>query len=106
MNDQQAQAEARLFLYDLANLAKENWFKPQESWVISLVTETEKIALEKQYRPTLFITGETEPLQKVYELLKLSLKTAEPTTPAARHRSGRKIMPTYLLAYSPGRERS
>jgi hypothetical protein len=106
MEDQKGQPQAELFLYDLANLAKENWFKPGEGWVISLVTEAEKIALEKQYRPTLFITGETEQLQKVYELLGKSIKTAEPGGLSATDRSGRKTMPTYLLAYNPARLRT
>lgn len=95
-----------MFLYDLTNLAKENWFKPGEGWVISLITEAEKIALEKQYRPTLFITGDTELLQKVYELLGKSIKAAEPEGPRATDRSGRKIKPTYLLAYNPARLRT
>jgi hypothetical protein len=106
MDNQQVLSEAQLFVYELANLAKENWFKPGEAWVITLATETERTALEKNYRPTLSISGETELLRHVFEILKHSIKPADPSAQPARDRRGHAIPLTCLLAYNPGRLRS
>jgi hypothetical protein len=99
------QAEARLFLYDLANLAKEHWFKPGENWALSLANETEKAAIEKQYFPTLNINGEAGQLQQIATLMRSELQIAEPVPEEPDERRARKIPPTYLMAYNPARVR-
>jgi hypothetical protein len=99
------QAEAQVFLYDLANLAREHWFKPGENWALSLANETEKAALEKQYQPILYITGETASLQKVAELMRTALRQPEPEPETVDERRARRVPPTYLIAYNPDRER-
>ena len=48
-----ANYQAQLFLYDLANKAREHWFKPEEGWEVSLASPADKIAIEKMYFPTL-----------------------------------------------------
>lgn len=99
------QAEARLFLYDLANLAKEHWFKPGENWALSLANETEKTALEKQYHPTLYIQGETAELQEISGIMRTELHLAALVPEVADERSARKVPATYLLAFNPARQK-
>jgi hypothetical protein len=99
------QAEAQLFLYDLANLAKEHWFKPGEGWALSLANDSEKKALEKQYHPILNISGETQFLEKVATQMRLQLKIAEPAAEIPDERRARREPATYLLAYNPVRIR-
>lgn len=99
------QAEARLFLYDLANLAKEHWFKPAEHWALSLANEAEKAVIEKRYHPTLYIQGETLALQQVAEIMRTELHLAVLVSEVPDERRARKTPPTYLLAYNPLRER-
>jgi len=102
MND--PQAEAHLFLYDLANLATEHWFKPGEGWALTLANEAQKIAIEKQYHPTLYISGETGFLRQVYELMKPALKQID-SAPEPETRGVRTLPPTFLLAFNPERTR-
>lgn len=103
MND--SQAEARLFLYDLANLAKEHWFKPGESWALCLANEAKKAAIEKQYYPTIYITGGTELLEQVATMMRPELKLAEPAVEVPDERRTRMVLPTYLIAFNPDRQR-
>jgi hypothetical protein len=98
------QAEAQLFLYDLANLAKEHWFKGGEHWALVLANEAEKAAVEKQYQPTLYITGESEMLQKVYELMSAELRF-KPVQVEVPERGTRKDPPAYLIAFNTERQR-
>ncbi|RWY53863.1 hypothetical protein [Mucilaginibacter gilvus] len=99
------QAEARLFLYDLANLAKEHWFKPDERWAITLANDAEKTTILKQYYPTLHISGETEVLKEIAAILgnELNLDQIAPEEPADRR--VRPVPPTYLIAFNPSRQR-
>ena len=98
-------AEAQLFLYDLANLAKEHWFKPGENWALSLANESEKAAIEKQYHPTLNISGETAELQQISELMRAELRLAELVPEIPDERRARKLPAKYLIAYNPARMR-
>jgi hypothetical protein len=98
------QTEARLFLYDLANLAKEHWFKGVEHWSLVLANNAEKLAVEKQYQPVLNITGEPEFLQKVYELMSAEMKF-NPIPVEVPERGTRKEPATYLIAFNSERQR-
>ena len=99
------QAEAQLFLYDLANLAKEHWFKPGENWELSPANEADKAAIEKQYFPTLNINGEAEQLHQIAAIMRRELHLAEPVPEEPDERRARRIPPTYLIAYNPVRIR-
>lgn len=99
------QNEARFFIYDLANLAKEHWFKPDERWALSLANEAEKTAVEKNYYPTLYIEGETEELKKIDALMRNELHLPQPEIEVPDERRARKLPATYLIAYNPGRQR-
>jgi hypothetical protein len=97
--------EAQLFLYDLANLAKEHWFKPGEHWALSLVNAAEKAVIEKQYHPTLYISGETTELEKISELMRQELHLAALVPEMPDERRARKAPAVYLIAYNPDRIR-
>ncbi|WP_429380194.1 hypothetical protein [Mucilaginibacter sp. UYCu711] len=99
------QAEARLFLYDLANLAKEHWFKPDEHWALTLANEAEKAAIYKQYYPILYISGETEALKTIAEIMHTELHHAPLVPEETNARNARQLRPTYLIAYNPARQR-
>jgi hypothetical protein len=97
--------EARLFLYDLANLAKEHWFKPDEHWALSLANEAEKSAILKQYHPILYVSGETEALKAVAEIMRNELRLAPLVPEESNDRRTRQLPPTYLIAYNPACQR-
>ena len=103
MND--PQADAQLFLFDLANLAKEHWFKPDERWSLSLANEAEKVTVEKKYFPTLYITGEAEGLQQTDSLMRPHLKLAQPEIEVPDERRIKQLPAIYLIAFNADRQR-
>ena len=106
MADQSNELKAREYVFDLGNVAKENWFKPDESWELSLATSDEKSAIEKKYYPTVSAKVLPEKLIGLLELVKDKLNTlhmnfASISVPAgARHDHLQ-----YIVAFNPGRRR-
>ena len=70
MADQSNELKAREYVFDLGNVAKENWFKPDESWELSLATSDEKSAIERKYYPTVSAHPEQEGLFEFLRLVK------------------------------------
>ena len=105
-NEQIAQYKAKEYFYDLINAALENGFKSDERWEIHISTAAEKIALEKQYYPTISsgIVPEllTATFRLVNGLLKQSVKERV-RQPADRF----EVQPVcqYLVAFNPNRVR-
>ncbi|MGZ3776052.1 MAG: hypothetical protein ACXVIY_00330 [Mucilaginibacter sp.] len=73
MADQSNELKAREYVFDLGNVAKENWFKPDESWELGLATTDEKTALEKRYYPTVSAKVLPEKLAGLLDLVKVKL---------------------------------
>ena len=106
MSEQTTEFQARIYLYDLNNCAREFGFKTDESWEISMVSQQEKTALEKKYFPTLSARLSPELLPEVLSLVKLKLNPVK----AGGERTIAAVQPPqqelqYLVAYSAKRLR-
>jgi hypothetical protein len=70
MSDQTIEFQARIYVYDLKNCARDFGFKADESWKISMVSGAEKAFIERQYFPTLSASVQAEMLGKTCSLVK------------------------------------
>lgn len=99
--------EAKMFLYDLSNRAKEHWFKPDEGWQVSLATAEDKVGFEKKYYPTVSIQVESEMLAELFDLVAAQLKQAPQVIDAPADSRYTKVSNfQYLIAFNPKRMRS
>jgi len=106
MTDQATALQAKLFVFDLENSAKEHWFKPDENWEISVVTGVDKSAIEKKYYPTVSAKFLPELLAGMLSTVKSSLKLAGPIEPALDIKTICLNDLQYLIAYNPTRLRT
>ena len=106
MANQTNEFKAREYVFDLGNTAKENGFKPGESWELSLASPEEKSAIERSYYPTVSAKVMPEALAGLLELVKarlqsLNMKFANISQPAG---TGYDHL-QYLVAFNPDRRR-
>src|SRR5688572_28125172 len=106
MNNQTAQFKATEYIYDLANTATENGFKTNEHWEVNLVSELEKLAIERKYYPTVASSFIPEIIMDAFELVKAQLKQTiiQRTEALDRHAEPQPVL-QYLIAYNPDRLR-
>jgi hypothetical protein len=67
--EQNDQYEALLFEYDLTNLAKEFWFRPDERWELSIVNAKQLTVLSKDYQPVLSISGAPKSIHAIRDIM-------------------------------------
>jgi hypothetical protein len=107
MNDQAIEYQAKEYLFDLNNIARENGFKTEEGWEVSLSTADEKNIIEKKYYPTVSAIV----LPEIVTALLMLVQTKLATVKAKFHNisendvAGNKQL-QYLVAYNPDRLRS
>ena len=107
MTDQTTALQAKLFVFDLENSAKEHWFKPDEGWEVSVVTGADKSAIEKKYYPTVSAKCLPERLAGMLTTVKSSLKTAGlAAEPVLDIQTINLNNLQYLIAYNPKRQRT
>jgi hypothetical protein len=106
MRDQTIEFQAKIYVYDLNNCAREFGFKADEHWEVSMATSAEKAAIEKQYFPTLAANVLPEMLVEMLGSVQFKLtqklagldKTLDTTAIRKQHLQ-------YLVAYNPDRLR-
>ena len=106
MIDQTIEFQAKIYVYDLKNCAREFGFKADEHWEVSMATIAEKTAIEQQYFPTLSASVLPEMLAEMLGSVKFKLtqklagieKALDTATIREQHLQ-------YLVAYSPNRLR-
>jgi hypothetical protein len=106
MREQTTELKAREYVYDLGNCAKENGFKADERWELSLTTAEEKTSIEKRYFPTVAIRVMPEVLGELFRLVKVKLADIKyGLTKTREHESiaGEELQ--YLIAFNPNRPR-
>lgn len=106
MNDQTIEFQAKIYIYDLHNCAREFGFKADEKWEVNMATSQEKADLESKYFPTLSAWVLPEMLAEMMSSVKFKL---------SQQLAGfEKVIDTslirqhhfqYLVAYSPSRLR-
>ena len=106
MTEQTIEFQARVYVYDLQNCAREFGFKTDENWEITLASAHEKILLEKRYFPAVSLKTMPESLIELLRLIRLKLrqKINNDTTPDAKMIRQQELQ--YVVAYSTGRQRS
>jgi hypothetical protein len=104
---QTIETETRMYIYDLLNTAKEFGFKAEDNWELSMVTNTERIKLQKDYFPTIAAKIGPEILSQVYHAIKTRLNQSFNHTPPQT--DGRTVVTedlNYLVAINPKRMRT
>jgi len=106
MNDQTIEYEAKIYVYDLHNCAREFGFGADEKWEVNMVTEREKTELVRKYFPTLSVKVLPEMLTEMLTSVKSKLsqrlagfEKALDTSIIGQHHY------QYLVAYNPVRLR-
>jgi len=74
MQYQLAEREARSYMYDLMNEAKEHGFKAEDKWSLCLVTKSAQEQIRKDYYPTVVNEVSPEILLKLFHLVKSGLQ--------------------------------
>lgn len=103
MSDQTIEFQAKIYVYDLNNCAREFGFKTDEGWEVNMVTSQQKADIEKKYFPTLSarVLPEMMPEMLGSVRFKLSQGIANVLDTAAVRQQHLQ----YLVAFSPNRLR-
>jgi hypothetical protein len=106
MNDQTVEFQAKVYVYDLNNCAREFGFKADEIWEVDMASSHDKADIEKKYFPTLSAKVLPEMLAEMMSSVKFKLSQRlagiEKNTDATHIRQQEL---QYLIAYSPNRLR-
>jgi len=105
---QSIETETRMYMYDLLNTAKEFGFKAEDSWELSMVTNTERIKIQKDYYPTIAAKVGPEILLQVFHTIKARLNQSfHKEEPRSDGRGGAVTEDlNYLVAFNPKRPRT
>ncbi len=108
MENKNAEMQAKVYVYDLNNCAKENGFKADEGWELSLANDEEKLAIEKRYYPTIATKVLPEILLELFRVVKSKLMQAKYDVTRKiidNNQSAHSNNMQYLVAYNPKRPR-
>ena len=106
MEEKTIEMQTRMYLYDLNNAAREHGFGAEDVWEFSLVTETGRVKVHKDFYPAVSVKIVPEMLLKVLYSIKSRLKqslTREEQLPDEKSLIREDI--NYLVAYNPKRPR-
>jgi hypothetical protein len=77
MDSQKLAYQAKLYVYDLNNCAREFGFKDDEGWELNLVSGEEKASLQKRYYPMVSTKVVPEVLAELFNEVKSQLVQAK-----------------------------
>ena len=106
MANQLVEFQAKVYVYDLNNCAREFGFKEDEGWELSLANKDERTALEKKYYPTISTKVLPEILVELFGVVKSKLVQAASNIQNkldAGRAPGHDMQ--YLVAFNPKRHR-
>lgn len=107
MKEQTIENQTKIYLYDLMNTAKEHGFKTDDNWELSMVTDTERIKIQKDYYPTIATKVTPEFLLQVYHLTKLRLnQSLNKNDESFNNRGVVANELNYIVAFNPKRPRT
>ncbi|MCQ6959292.1 hypothetical protein [Mucilaginibacter aquariorum] len=104
MNDQTIEFQAKIYVFDLNNCAREFGFKSEEHWVIQAVNKEEKSVLEMRYFPT--ISAKVLPDMLAEMLASVKFKLSQQLAGAEKKLDAAFILQQqlrFLIAYNPAR---
>ncbi|GAB3930320.1 hypothetical protein [Mucilaginibacter myungsuensis] len=106
MAAQDTQMQARIYVYDLNNTAKEFGFKTDEGWELNVATQEEKTTIEKRFHPTISIKVKPEASAEIFGLVKGGLSQSASNIPNNQEVAKRNTdEQQYLVAFNPKRAR-
>ena len=98
--------QAKLYVYDLNNCAKEFGFKDDEGWELSLATSEGKASLHKKYYPVVSTKVVPEILTEMFNKVKSQLVQAKSNIQNKFDAENMAALDLqYLVAYNPKRFR-
>jgi hypothetical protein len=106
MANQLVEFQAKIYVYDLDNCAREFGFKADEGWELSLATTEERTALEKKYYPIISTKVLPEILAELFGVVKSKLVQAASNIQNkldVNRAAGHDLQ--YLVAFNPKRHR-
>ncbi|MEO6522812.1 MAG: hypothetical protein ABIN91_14105 [Mucilaginibacter sp.] len=96
-----ADYQAKMYLYDLHNMARENGFKADDTWEISLVTEEEKTAIVNKHIHTIAVKIAPAILLETFTQVKDTLNLPKTETEEAYTNDSIRVNHIkYLMAFS------
>jgi hypothetical protein len=105
MDNSTLELQAKMFVFDLGNCAKEYWFKDDESWNLCLASSEQKADIEKKYSPTMSKKGLPETLFQLHNLVNLRLLKVNPRFLKLGHFEAMSTEPEFLIAFNSNRLR-
>ena len=105
MSDKSVETEARMYLYDLMNAAKEHGFKSDDTWELSMATDSGRSKLQKDYYPVIAVKILPEILLEVFNSAKSGLKQFTSNGPEPDAKAILAENYNYLVAVNPKRLR-
>ncbi|WP_259067867.1 hypothetical protein HDF24_18695 [Mucilaginibacter sp. X4EP1] len=106
IDNQTANYTAKVYVYDLDNCAKEFGFKQDENWELSVLSDSDKIAIEKRYYPTVSIKALPEMLPVLFNLVRTRLAQLTGITNKGNPAQMSAADLQFLVAYNPKRPRT
>ncbi|MDN3551487.1 hypothetical protein [Mucilaginibacter aquaedulcis] len=106
MDKQVIESQVRMYMFDLLNTAKEHGFKGEDSWELSMVTNSERIKIQKDYYPTLAAKIVPEILLQVLHTIRTRLNQSNKGEQKPDDRNALNEDLNYLVAFNPKRPRS
>jgi hypothetical protein len=107
IDKQTIESQTRMYMFDLLNTAKEYGFKGEDNWELSMVTNTERIKIQKDYFPTVAAKIVPEILLQVLHTIKARLnQQAYKGEQKPDERTALNEDLNYLVAFNPKRPRT
>ncbi|MES2428662.1 MAG: hypothetical protein V4560_16890 [Bacteroidota bacterium] len=107
MKNKTIEDQTKMYLYDLMNTAKEHGFKADDNWELSIVTDTERQKIQKDYYPTIATRVIPEFLLQVFHLTKSRLnQSLNKIEEGLNNRSVAAGDLNYIVAFNPKRPRT
>jgi len=94
------------YVYDLMNEAKEHGFKADDTWELSLVSETDRVRIQKDYYPAVVSKAFSDILLPVFQSVKSALHS--PLSKEEELMNNQTILNSelkYIIAFNPKRAR-
>ncbi len=98
--------QARTYVYDLMNEAKEHGFKTEDKWTLILVTESEQKRIKNNYYPIVANKVSPEILLQLFQAVKSGLH--QPLSKEELQIDTKRILHdhlNYIVAFNPKRHR-
>jgi hypothetical protein len=106
MDSPSVKVQTLTYMYDLMNEAKEHGFKADDQWELSMVTESDRVRIQKDYYPAVASKEFNGILLQVFQSVKSEMHI--PLSKEEQQMDNQSIINgdlKYIIAYNPKRTR-